>query len=46
LTNTYGEKWYLKYGFKQEEVPEAGLSLAAKESLENIIKLKMEKDEL
>jgi hypothetical protein len=46
LTNTYGEKWYLKYGFKQEEVPEPGLSLAAKESLEKLIKLKMEKNEL
>jgi hypothetical protein len=45
LTNTYGEKWYLRYGFKQEEVPEAGLSLGAKENLEKIIKAKIEKEQ-
>ena len=42
LTNTYGEKWYLRYGFKQEEVPEPGLSLGAKENLEKLIKAKIE----
>ena len=42
LTNTYGEKWYLRYGFKQEEVPEPGLSLSAKENLEKLIKAKIE----
>jgi hypothetical protein len=45
LTNIYGEKWYLRYGFKQEEVPEAGLSLGAKENLEKIIKAKIEKEQ-
>jgi hypothetical protein len=45
LTNTYGEKWYLRYGFKQEEVPEAGLSLGAKENIEKIIKAKIEKEQ-
>jgi hypothetical protein len=44
LTNTYGEKWYLRYGFKQEEVPEPGLSLGAKENLEKLIKAKIEKE--
>ena len=45
LTNTYGEKWYLRYGFKQEEVPEPGLSLGAKETLEKLIKAKIEKEQ-
>jgi hypothetical protein len=45
LTNTYGEKWYLRYGFKQEEVPEPGLSLGAKENLEKLIKAKIEKEQ-
>jgi hypothetical protein len=45
LTNTYGEKWYLRYGFKQEEVPEPGLSLEAKENIEKLIKAKIEKEQ-
>ena len=45
LTNTYGEKWYLRYGFKQEEVPEPGLSLGVKENLEKLIKAKIEKEQ-
>jgi len=46
LTNTYGEKWYLRYGFKEEEVPEAGLSLGAKESIEKLIQAKINQDQL
>jgi hypothetical protein len=46
LTNTYGEKWYLRYGFKEEEVPEAGLSLGAKESIEKLIQEKINQDQL
>jgi len=46
LTNTYGDKWYLRYGFKEEEVPEAGLSLGAKESIEKLIQAKINQDQL
>ena len=46
LTNTYGDKWYLRYGFKEEEVPEAGLSLGAKESIEKMIQAKINEDQL
>ena len=35
----------LRYGFKQEEVPEPGLSLGAKENLEKLIKAKIEKEQ-
>ena len=27
LSQAYGDKWYEKYGFQENEVPEAGLSL-------------------
>jgi hypothetical protein len=46
LTNTYGDKWYLRYGFKEEEVPEAGLSLGAKESIEKLIQAKINQEEM
>ena len=42
LTNAYGEKWFEKYGFKEHEVPEVGLSLDTKQEMEDAIKRKIE----
>jgi len=41
LTEAYGNEWYLKYGFKQEEVPEIGLSLEAKKNIDDNLKRKI-----
>jgi len=41
LTNAYGEEWYLRYGFKKEDVPEVGLSLKVKEDIEQAVKNKI-----
>lgn len=38
LTNAYGKEWFLRYGFKEEDVPEVGLNLALKKEMENAIK--------
>ena len=42
LTQAYGEKWYLKYGFKKEEVPEPGLSLDAKREIDEAVQKKID----
>jgi hypothetical protein len=42
LSTTYGEKWYEKYGFKEHEVPEQGLSLKMKNDIEDAIKFKID----
>jgi hypothetical protein len=45
LTNTYGEEWYLRYGFKKENVPEHGLSLKVKNDIEKAIQFKIKEAE-
>ena len=45
LTNTYGEEWYLRYGFKKENVPEPGLSLKVKNDIEKAIQFKIKEAE-
>lgn len=42
LEQAYGEKWYIKYGFKKEEVPEHGLSLNMKKDIDNAVKEKID----
>ena len=41
LSDTFGEEWYLRYGFTREEVPEVGLSLKMKTEIEDAIKMKI-----
>ena len=41
LCKAYGEKWYERYGFKKEEVPEPGLSLDMKNMLDKAVKQKI-----
>ena len=41
LSEAYGEKWYERYGFKKDEVPEAGLSLSMKKDIEDAVKDKI-----
>lgn len=41
LTEAYGEKWYEKYGFKRDEVPEPGLSLKMKNDIDEVINSKI-----
>lgn len=41
LQQTYGDKWYEKYGFSREEVPEPGLSLQVKKDIEQAIETKI-----
>ena len=38
LTNAFGDEWYVRYGFKKEDVPEVGLSLPLKELIEKAVK--------
>jgi hypothetical protein len=45
LTKTYGDEWYLRYGFKKENVPEPGLSLKVKDDIEKAIKFKIKEAE-
>lgn len=42
LCNAYGEDWYVKFGYVKEEVPEPGLSLQAKKSLEKAVQNKID----
>ena len=37
LSEAYGEKWYERYGFKKDEVPEPGLSLTMKKDIEDAV---------
>ena len=45
LTSAFGDKWYLRYGFTEEEVPEVGLSLELKKHLEHAIEQKVKEEE-
>jgi hypothetical protein len=42
LSQAYGVKWYEKYGFKEHEVPECGLSLKMKQEIEEAITYKID----
>lgn len=42
LCDAYGKQWYLRYGFKEHEVPEIGLSLAAKQEIDNAVQQKID----
>ena len=37
LSQAYGDKWYERYGFKEHEVPESGLSLDMKKGIEEML---------
>ena len=41
LTEAYGEKWYERYGFKRDEVPEPGLSLKMKNDIDEVLNNKI-----
>ena len=41
LTSAFGEKWYLRYDFTEDEVPENGLSMAMKKGLDDLVEKKM-----
>jgi hypothetical protein len=42
MVDVHGEKWYEKWGYTREEVPEPGLDLNAKKELDKIIEKKIE----
>jgi hypothetical protein len=42
LSGAYGKEWYLKYGFKEHEVPEIGLSLHVKQEIDNAVQQKID----
>jgi hypothetical protein len=42
LCKAYGENWYEKYGFKEHEVPEIGLSLKMKQDIDEAIAEKID----
>ena len=42
LTNVYGEKWFLRYGFKEEEVSEVGLNLVLKNEIDKAVNKQIE----
>ena len=44
LTQAFGEEWYLRYGFTKDEVPEPGLSVDVKESIEKAIQHKIDQE--
>jgi len=37
LEDAYGKEWYLRYGWKRDEVPEPGLSLKDKKKINDMI---------
>ncbi len=41
LTESFGKEWYKRYGFKEEEVPEVGLSMAMKKNIEESVEKKI-----
>jgi len=43
LIEAYGEKWYEKYGYTQDEVPEPGLSLQIKKEIDECLVKKIDK---
>ena len=45
LTSAFGDKWYLRYGFTEDEVPEVGLSLELKKHLEHAVEQKVKEEE-
>jgi hypothetical protein len=42
LCNAYGEKWYERYGFKKNEIPEVGLSLQMKQYIDDAVEYKLD----
>lgn len=42
LQQAYGDEWYVKYGFKKEDVPEPGLSLKMKKEIDDAVKCKID----
>ena len=42
LTSAYGEKWYERYGFSKNEVPDQGLSIQVKEDIEKLVQKKID----
>jgi len=44
MVNTYGDKWYEKYGYTKDEVPEVGLSLKMKEDIEKAVEYKLKEE--
>ena len=42
LTETYGDEWYLRYGFTRNQVPESGLSLKMKKDIEKAVESKLQ----
>lgn len=41
LHKTYGDKWYERYGFTRNQVPEPGLSLQTKKEIDEAIETKI-----
>lgn len=41
LHDAYGEKWYEKYGWTRNQVPEPGLSLSAKKEIDDALRKKI-----
>lgn len=41
LHKTYGDKWYERYGFTRNQVPEPGLSLQSKKEIDEAIETKI-----
>ena len=44
LRNAYGEEWYKRFGFTQEQVPEPGLSLKMKKDIELAVEKKLQEE--
>ena len=44
LEKTYGKKWYERYGFCKEEVPEPGLSLQMKKNIDKALEMKIKQE--
>lgn len=41
LHKTYGDKWYERYGFTRDQIPEPGLSLQAKKEIDEAVEKKL-----
>jgi len=41
LHETYGDKWYERYGFTRNQVPEPGLSLQSKKEIDETVEKKL-----
>jgi hypothetical protein len=44
LNKAYGEKWYERYGFVKDDVPEEGLSMHMKKDIEMFVQKKVEEE--